>query len=140
MLARPVADTRPALASSTARVLERVRALLAKAESTTFEAEADAFMSKAQELMARHNRSGDAAGERSSLGPGGRCRARRVHIDDPYAPQKAQLLAAVADVNDATVVWHDPYGFRRRRRLPVELDLAELAFDRPLLVQMTRGR
>ena len=34
-------------------LLDKVRALLAKAESTRFEAEADAFTAKAQELMAR---------------------------------------------------------------------------------------
>lgn len=137
-LARPVADTRPPGVVD-ARVLERVRALLAKAESTTFEAEADAFMSKAQELMARHAidlAMLQANDPRSGLAAG--VRARRVHIDDPYAPQKAQLLAAVADVNDATVVWHDPYGFATIVGFPVELDLAELTFT-SLLVQMTRA-
>jgi hypothetical protein len=121
------------------RVLERVRALLAKAESTTFEAEADAFMSKAQELMARHAIDMamlQANDPRSGLAAG--VRARRVHIDDPYAPQKAQLLAAVASVNDATVVWHDPFGFATVVGFPVELDLIELTFT-SLLVQMTRA-
>jgi hypothetical protein len=37
------------------RVLEKVRALLAKAESSEFDAEAEAFTAKAQELMARHS-------------------------------------------------------------------------------------
>ncbi len=41
-------------ASTDARVLGRVRALLAKAESTTFPDEAEALTTKAQELMARH--------------------------------------------------------------------------------------
>jgi hypothetical protein len=36
------------------RMLDRVRALLAKAESTDFPQEADAFTARAQELMARH--------------------------------------------------------------------------------------
>ena len=122
-----------------ARVLERVRALLAKAESTTFEAEADAFMSKAQELMARHAIDMamlQADDPRSGLAAG--VKARRVHIDDPYAPQKAQLLAAVADVDDATVVWHEPFGFATVVGFPVELDLTELTFT-SLLVQMTRA-
>ena len=35
-------------------MLERVRALLAKAESTTFPEEADALTAKAQQLMTRH--------------------------------------------------------------------------------------
>jgi Protein of unknown function (DUF2786) len=37
------------------RMLERVRALLAKAESTEFAAEAEALTARAQELMARHS-------------------------------------------------------------------------------------
>lgn len=36
------------------RVLGRVRGLLAKAESTSFAAEAEALSAKAQELMTRH--------------------------------------------------------------------------------------
>ncbi|MDP9441581.1 MAG: DUF2786 domain-containing protein, partial [Actinomycetota bacterium] len=36
------------------RILSRVRALLAKAESTEFAPEAEAFTEKAQELMARY--------------------------------------------------------------------------------------
>ncbi|GIM94220.1 DUF2786 domain-containing protein [Actinoplanes toevensis] len=47
-------DARPAQASAPAdldqRMLDRVRALLAKAESTDFTEEADAFTAKAQEL------------------------------------------------------------------------------------------
>ena len=39
---------------ATDAVLARIRQLLAKAESTTFEAEALAFTAKAQELMTRH--------------------------------------------------------------------------------------
>ena len=35
-------------------VLHKVRALLAKAEATPFDAEAEAFTSKAQELIARY--------------------------------------------------------------------------------------
>ena len=36
------------------RILDKVRALLAKAESTEFPEEAEAYTAKAQELMARH--------------------------------------------------------------------------------------
>jgi hypothetical protein len=131
----------PAAPSATAdpRMLDRVRALLAKAESTTFDAEAEAFMGKAQELMARHAidmamlhtddpRTGLAAG----------VQARRVHVDDPYAKQKSQLLAAVATVNDVRVVWHEGFGFATMVGFPVELDLTELTFT-SLLVQMTRS-
>jgi hypothetical protein len=124
------------------RMLERVRALLAKAESTTFEAEADAFMGKAQELMARYAidaamvAAASALSGVSSLAAG--VQARRLHLDDPYAPQKAQLLGAVASVNGGRVVWHDGWGFATVMGFPVELDLVELTFT-SLLVQMTKA-
>ena len=49
------------------KMLARIRALLAKAEATTFVEEADAFTAKAQELMARH--AIDAAAVESSAHP-----------------------------------------------------------------------
>jgi hypothetical protein len=124
------------------RMLERVRALLAKAESTTFEAEAEAFMGKAQELMARYAidaamvaaASADAGIGRLAAG----VQARRLHLDDPYAKEKAQLLGAVASVNGGRVVWHGGWGFATVVGFPVELDLVELTFT-SLLVQMTRA-
>ncbi len=125
------------------RMLERVRALLAKAESTTFAAEADAFMGKAQELMARYaidaamvSAAAAAAGSVSSLAAG--VQARRLHLDDPYAKQKAQLLGGVASINGGRVVWHDGWGFATVMGFPVELDLVELTFT-SLLVQMTNA-
>ena len=124
------------------RMLERVRALLAKAESTTFEAEAEAFMGKAQELMARY--AIDAAMVSAAAADAGIGRlaagvqARRLHLDDPYAKEKAQLLGAVASVNGGRVVWHGGWGFATVVGFPVELDLVELTFT-SLLVQMTRA-
>ena len=124
------------------RMLERVRALLAKAESSTFEAEVDAFMSKAQELMARYAidaamvAAASATAGVASLAAG--VQARRLHLDDPYAAQKAQLLGAVASVNGGRVVWHDGWGFATVMGFPVELDLVELTFT-SLLVQMTKA-
>ena len=121
------------------RMLDRIRALLAKAESTTFDAEADAFMAKAQELMARYaidHAMVEASATVQGLTAG--VRARRVHIDDPYAPQKAQLLGVVAATNGAQVVWHDDYGAATVIGFDVELDLTELTFT-SLLVQMTRS-
>ena len=47
--------TRDAMRGVDDPVLVKVRALLAQAESTTFEAEAEVFTAKAQELMARHS-------------------------------------------------------------------------------------
>lgn len=122
------------------RMLERVRALLAKAESTNFDAEAEAFMGKAQELMAKYAIDvamvSAATADARSLAAG--VEARRLHLDDPYAAQKAQLLGAVASVNGGHVVWHEGWGFATVIGFPVELELTELTFT-SLLVQMTRA-
>lgn len=91
-------------------VLDKVRALLAKAESTTFDAEAESFTAKAQELMARHRIDRvvlDAAGQSRGEVPVG----RRIGVDDPYADAKAGLLAAVAEANGCRAVWSKSLGF-----------------------------
>src|SRR4051794_37528109 len=63
------------------RVLDRVRALLAKAESTDFPAEAEAFSAKAQELIARHSiEEALTARDRAEVVPF----ARRIGVDHPY--------------------------------------------------------
>ena len=70
------------------RILHRVRALLAKAESTTYPAEAETFTAGAQALMARHSIDHALlapAGRPPSDGPGG----RRIGIDNPYEAPKA---------------------------------------------------
>lgn len=90
------------------RVLERVRALLAKAESTTFPEEAEALSSKAQQLMARHSIDRallDATNGRGTAG------SRRLGVDDPYAGPKSLLVAVVADANRCSSVWSKEFGF-----------------------------
>ncbi len=85
-------------------LLDKVRALLAKAESTAFEAEAEALTMKAQELVARHRieralldaERGDPVGDPS---------ARRVRIDDPYASAKVHLLGSIARANGCRTIW-----------------------------------
>jgi hypothetical protein len=116
-------------------VLEKVRALLAKAESTTFEAEAEALTVKAQELMARH-RIELALVERSAPGPKSQPMSRRIQIDDPYADPKALLLARIASANGCRAIWSKyehrstVFGFTD------ELDAVEELFT-SLLVQAT---
>ena len=124
-----------------AKALRTIRALLAKAEATTFEAEADAFTAKAQELMARH--SIDAAVlAAAAMGDGGRLsrgtEARRIHIDDPYADEKVGLLAAIGHVNSVTCVWASAAGFATVVGFPVDLQLTEVLFT-SLLVQATHA-
>jgi hypothetical protein len=94
------------------RHLERIRALLAKAESTEFPEEADALTSKAQELMTRHaiddallvaHGAGRTSGEQPT--------AVRIGIDDPYAQAKATLLALISDPSHCRAVWSKNFGF-----------------------------
>ena len=65
-------------------------------------------------------------------------RSRRVHIDNPYAATKAQLLATVGKVNLVKTIWDDQHGIATIVGLPVDLDLAEMLFT-SLLVQATRA-
>jgi hypothetical protein len=89
-------------------VLTKVRALLAQAESTTFEAEAETFTAKAQELMARH--AIDAAQVWSRTGRSDRPVTIRLPVDDPYAKQKAHLLHVVARHSRCKAVTLADYG------------------------------
>jgi hypothetical protein len=115
------------------KILDRVRALLAKAESTTFPEEAEALTAKAQELIARH------AIETAMLDDRGQQQApiaRRVGIDDPYASAKAFLLTEVAAASRCRSVWSQDFGFSTVFGFPAEVDAVELLFT-SLLVQAT---
>lgn len=116
-------------------VLVKVRALLAKAESTTFEAEAEVFTAKAQELMARHRIDRallDAGGHQPDEQPIG----RRIGIENPYADAKAVLLGQVAHANGCKAVWSKDLGFTTVFGYRGELDGIEELFT-SLLVQAT---
>lgn len=92
-----------------ARKLATVRGLLAKAESTTFDDEADALSAKAQELISRYalDRLLDAEG--SDENPE-RPDARRIWLEAPYLVAKAQLVHEVALANRCRAVLSDPPG------------------------------
>lgn len=122
-----------------AKALKLIRNLLAKAEATPFEAEAATFSAKAQELMTRH--SIDAAVIASAARGSGRdfgVESRRVHIDNPYADEKALLLAVIAEVNGVRVVWSPRVGFSTVVGIPIDLHLTDLLFT-SLLVQATKA-
>lgn len=120
-------------ASGYGGVLDKVRALLAKAESTDFDAEAEAFTAKAQELMARH-RIDQAALVRDGGGSTHEVVGRRIGIDDPYADAKASLLAGICVANGARAVWTKHAGFTTVFGSPGEVDIVEELFT-SLLVQ-----
>lgn len=120
-----------------APLLARIRALLAKAESTEFSAEAEAFTAKAQELMARHRVDRALLDDREPterLADG--VVGRRIAIDDPYATAKFHLLAGIAEVNGARTVWSKAIGMATVFGFPVEVDVIEELFT-SLLVQAT---
>jgi hypothetical protein len=116
------------------RALGRIRALLAKAESTEFAEEADAFTAKAQELMAQHSISVallDADAGRDDVPA-----ARRIGIDNPYEAPKALLLDAVTQANRCRSVWSKHLGHSTVVGFESDLDSVELLYT-SLLVQAT---
>jgi hypothetical protein len=116
------------------RMLDRIRALLAKAESTTFPEEAEAYTAKAQELMARH--SIDAALLDASAPTHAEPVAVRIGVDAPYEGPKSILLSVVAKANRCRAVWSKEYGFNHVFGFETDLELVELLYT-SLLVQAT---
>lgn len=116
-------------------LLDKVRALLAKAESTTFDAEAEAFTAKAQELMTKHRIDRAVLGA-TTHGPREQPTARRIAVDDPYAEAKATLLSQIASANGGRAVWNRGLGFSTVFAYTDELDAIEELFV-SLLVQAT---
>jgi hypothetical protein len=108
------------------RILEKVRALLAKAESTEFPEEAEALTAKAQEFMARHSIDAAllAAATSRRDEPGG----VRVGIDAPYEAAKALLLQKVAVANRCRVVWSEDLGFATVIGFDADLRAVELLY------------
>ena len=99
--------------------------------------EADAFMTKAQELMTRYciDRTmveADAEGDGAS-----KVEARRVWLEDPYLEAKSLLLANVASANRCRSVVDPTLGFCTLVGHPEDLDATDLLFT-SLLVQAMR--
>lgn len=111
--------------------LQRIRNLLAKAESTTFEAEAMAFTAKAQELMTRH--AIDAALVHG-VDRGDQPVAIRVPIDPPYVDPKSLLLQTVAEAGRCRTVFMPEVLLSTVVGYPSDIAAVELLFT-SLLVQ-----
>ncbi len=117
------------------KMLARVQALLAKAESTPYPEEAAAFVAKAQELMTRHAIDDVLA----SAGPrraGAKPVLRIITIADPYRSAKVTVLAGVASANDVRVVTGDR-GTITLIGFESDVEVSEVMFA-SLLVQATR--
>ena len=113
--------------------LAQVRALLAKAESTEFDGEAEALSAKAQELITRYALDrlaahGPVAADPNAPG------VRRVWLDAPYVRAKAALVAAVAAANRCRAASADTLGFSVVVGARDDLDAVELLVT-SLLVQ-----
>ncbi|MFF7644429.1 DUF2786 domain-containing protein [Streptomyces canus] len=115
-----------------ARMLGRIRALLAKAEATGYPEEAEALTAKAQELMARHSVDEALLDARAPAKdtPG----ACRIGVEPPYEQAKAVLLDAVATANHCRAVWNEPFAFSTVVGFEGDLAAVELLYT-SLLVQ-----
>lgn len=83
------------------KVMDKVRALFAKADSTDYEAEAEVFASKAQELLTRY------ALDRAEVMAGGNTDTvtiQAVGVPGPYRKARATLLSGIARANGCFVV------------------------------------
>ncbi len=117
------------------KIASRIRALLAKAESSEYPEEAEAFSAKAQELMARHAIDHAMVYDRADTAE--EPTQRRIWIDNPYANAKSLLCHYIADANRSRSIWSEA-GFVTVVGYPQDLDFVELLYS-SLLVQATRA-
>jgi hypothetical protein len=116
------------------KVLGRVRALLAKAESTDFPEEAEALTAKAHELMARYAIDRvllDTAGRRAG-GPG----LHRLTVDPPYPSAKFVLLSRISGANRCKAIWDRDGRVATVIGFPVDVETVEILYT-SLLIQAT---
>lgn len=118
------------------RILVRVRALLAKAESTNYPAEAETFTAGAQAMMARHSIDVAMLWAEAGGAPDGP-RGRRLGIEAPYETAKAMLVTVVAQANRCQAVWNKELGFSTVIGFPADLDAVELLHTSLLVQAMT---
>lgn len=115
--------------------LAQVRALLAKAESTDFDEEADALSAKAQQLITRYAL--DRLVAETSAGhnhSGSQPTVRRLWLDAPYVRAKAGLVDQAARANRSQTAVAEQYGFCLVVGSAADLDAVELLVT-SLLVQ-----
>ncbi|SEM39925.1 DUF2786 domain-containing protein [Rhodococcus maanshanensis] len=119
------------------KVLNKIRGLLAKAESTEFTEEAETLTAKAQELMTRYAIS-SALLDAGEPGLGVTVHSRRVHLDNPYVKQKALLLTSIGHANHVRTLYNSRMATATMVGAPVDLEQVEMLFT-SLLVQATRA-
>ena len=94
--------TSPTGSKRDSRVLQTIRALLAKAESTSYPEEAAALTAKAQELISAH--AIDLALIEEQTGRG-MVASRILFIPAPYPKEKYMLLGGVAQANNCRAIF-----------------------------------
>lgn len=117
------------------KLLTKVRRLLAQAEGTPYEAEAETFTAAAQSLMARHRIDRamlEADDDQAGRGPG----AVRLCVDRPYEQPKVLLLSVVASANRCRALWNQSVGFATVVGHAPDRRAVEILFT-SLLVQAT---
>lgn len=115
------------------KLLAKIRGLLAKAESTQFDEEADAFFAKAQELMSKYSLERGAL-ETPPDGPRVRTGGRRLWLENPYLGAKSMLVGTVAKANRCRAVLQEDPGFVTVLGEETDLELVEV-LTTSLLVQ-----
>jgi hypothetical protein len=125
-----------AVVRADAKMLARIRGLLAKAEATEFPEEAEALSGKAQELMAKFSLD-QALVEAGPEIPDDSA-ARRLWVDTPYVSAKAQLVGAVASANRCRTVVIDQLAVVTVVGAELDLQLTEI-LSTSLLVQANRA-
>ena len=120
-----------------AKVLKRIRGLLAKAEATNFAEEAEIFTAKAQELMTRYAIDSALLHSRAGVTDTS-VNARRIHIENPYVKEKVHLLTEIGESNRVRTVWFSDIALATVVGTPVDLQQVDMLFT-SLLVQATRA-
>jgi uncharacterized protein DUF2786 len=130
------ASARPAEPGVDSRALARIRALLAKAESTEFPEEAEALSTKAQALMSRH--AIDRLVVEAGAPDAPPVESRRLWLDPPYVLAKAHLADVVARANRCRAVCTERLGLVTVFGGVRDLDSVEM-LTTSLLVQANRA-
>lgn len=117
-------------------VLHRVRRMLAKAESTSFEAEAASFTAAAQRLMSRHSIDRAMLAASDPVGAGEGPTGRRIWVPRPYVKEKVVLINVVAESNRSRAIWSKELDMVTLLGHDPDLDAVETLYT-SLLVQAT---
>lgn len=119
--------------------LAKVRALLAKAEATTFADEAEALSAKAQELISKHSLEQllQHEADRATDAPPSTT-YRRLWLDSPYVDAKATLVDEIAGANRCRAVYAHKLGYCTIIGSRFDLDAVDLMLT-SLLAQAQRA-